>query len=126
MSDATRSLIQKHWDTANVRQWSEFKALLHPHLRYEVPQTREYAESGEGYFELFRTWPGHWQASIKHLVCEANKAVCVIDFAVGSKVMTGISIFELSDGKIAKVTDYWPDPYDPPPRQTPHLKRRSE
>jgi hypothetical protein len=38
--------------------------------------------------------------------------------------MTGISIFELRAGLISRVTDYWPEAYDPPPRSTPHLKRR--
>lgn len=126
MHESTRALIHRHWDSANRRRWDEFDSLLHPQLRYEVPQTREYIESGPGYLEMFRTWPGDWQAAIKHLVCEETKAVCVIDFAVGAEVVTGISIFGISEGKIIHVTDYWPEPYDPPPRQTPHLKRRTD
>jgi hypothetical protein len=98
----------------------------HPALLYEVPQTREYVEGGHGYLEMFSTWPGDWKASIKHLVCEESKAVCVIDFAVGAESMTGISIFEVNDGVIAGVTDYWPEPYEPPPRATPLMKRRPE
>lgn len=124
MSQQTRSLILQHWDLANTRRWSEFGQLLHPGLLYEVPQTREYIESGPGYLEMFRTWPGHWSAHIKHLVCDESKAICVIDFIVGDETMTGISIFELRAGLISRVTDYWPEAYDPPPRSTPHLKRR--
>ena len=120
----TRALIQTHWKLANARDWSEFADLLHPKLIYEVPQTREYIDGGQGYLEMFSTWPGDWAASIKHLVCEEAKAVCVIDFVVGAEVMTGISIFELNNGLITKVTDYWPEPYEPPARVTPHMKRR--
>jgi hypothetical protein len=123
MSEATRALILRHWEAANQRRWDEFSRLLHPELRYEVPQTREYADSGHGYLEMFRTWPGDWTAGIRQLVCEASRAVSVIDFSVGDEVMTGVSIFEVSGGLITKVTDYWPEPYDPPPRQTPLLKR---
>ena len=124
MSEQTRALIQKHWDLANGRQWAEFRTLLADDLAYEVPQTREYIDSGQGYFEMFRTWPGDWRATIKHLVCEADNAVCVIDFQVGDDTMTGISVFEFRAGKIVKVTDYWPAPYDPPPRETTDMKRR--
>lgn len=124
MSEQTRALIQKHWSLANARDWSAFAKLLHPALVYEVPQTREYIEGGHGYLEMFSTWPGNWTASIQHLVCEASKAVCVIDFVAGAEVMTGISIFELNDGIIIKVIDYWPEPYEPPARATPHMKRR--
>jgi len=126
MSEQTQSLIQQHWDLANARRWDEFSQLLDPELLYEVPQTREYIESGPAYLEMFRTWPGDWTAKITHLVCEQAKAVCVIDFAVGPDVMTGISIFELSGGRISRVTDYWPEPYEPPVRSTPHMKRRPQ
>jgi hypothetical protein len=74
---------------------------------------------------MFSTWPGDWKASIKQLVCEESKAVCVIDFAVGAESTTGISIFEVKNGVITGVTDYWPEPYEPPPRATPLMKRRS-
>ena len=100
------------------------RPLLHPGLRYELPQTREYIESGDGYFEMFRTWPGSWSATVKDLVCGPDKAVSVIDFQVEDKTMTGISFFEVASDLIWRVTDYWPSPYDPPPRETPHMKRR--
>ena len=124
MSDTTRELILRHWHLANARQWDEFDTLLAPDLRYEVPQTREYIESGPGYSEMFRTWPGDWTATIHHLVCDDVKAVCIIAFDVGEVTMTGISVFERRGSQIVKVTDYWPEPYEPPPRQTAHLKRR--
>lgn len=124
MSQPTRTLILQHWNLANARRWSEFARLLHPALRYEVPQTREYIESGAGYLEMFRTWPGEWVAMIRHLVCEESEAICVIDFVVGDETMTGISIFECSGELISRVTDFWPEPYEPPPRSTPALKRR--
>jgi hypothetical protein len=125
MPSATRDLIQAHWTLANERRWEEFRTLLHPELHYEMPQTREYADSGEGYLELFRTWPGNWRATIQHLVCEENKAVSIIEFKVDAQLMTGISIFGVVEGRIISVTDYWPEPYEPPPRATAFLKRRA-
>lgn len=126
MSEQTRLLILQHWALANARRWSEFAQLLHPELLYEVPQTREYIESGTGYLEMFSTWPGDWEAKIKQLVCEESKAICVIDFLVGAEAMTGISIFEPRGRLISRVTDFWPAPYDPPPRSTSYMKRRPE
>ena len=124
MSETTRDLILRHWRLANARQWDAFETLLAPDLGYDVPQTREYIDSGPGYSEMFRTWPGDWTATVQHLVCDGDKAVCVIDFDVAGDRMTGISIFERRGGLIVKVTDYWPEPYEPPPRQTAQMKRR--
>jgi hypothetical protein len=125
MTHDARATVEAHWKTANAQDWPAFAKLLHPALRYEVPQTREYISGGEGYLEMFRTWPGPWTAHVTHLVCEQGKAICVIDFVVGGETMTGLSIFEVSAGLICQVTDYWPAPYEPPPRHTAHMKRRS-
>lgn len=125
MSTASRDLIERHWRLANARDWAGFAELLHPALQYEVPQTREYIEGADGYVEMFRTWPGDWRATVKQLVAEPHQAVSVIDFQVGGEHMTGITVFVVAGGRIAAVTDYWPDPYDPPPRTTPVLKRRA-
>lgn len=123
MGGGTRAIIEAHWATANARDWNAFAALLDADLAYDVPQTRERIAGGAGYLDMFRTWPGDWRAEIRELVCEPEAAVCVIDFVVGDEVMTGISIFRLAQGRICRVTDYWPAPYEPPPRASPHLQR---
>lgn len=84
-----------------------------------MSQTPEYIDAGEGYLAMFSTGPGEWVATVQHLVCEESKAVCIIDFVVGADAMTGISLSELADGLIARVTDFWPEPCEPPPRSTP-------
>ena len=99
--------------------------MLHRSLRYEVPQTREYIDSGAGYVEMFRTWPGEWTVQVTQLVCEADKAICIVDFIVDGQTMTGISTFDVAQGLLVAVTDYWPEPYEPPPRATPQMKRRA-
>jgi hypothetical protein len=125
MDRDTRQRIEEHWAHANARRWDAFAALFAPDLRYEVPQTREYAEGAHAYVELFRTWPGDWRAVIRELLCEGPRAVCRIDFVIGADTATGISFFTLNaQGLIVEVTDWWPDPYEPPERATPLLKRR--
>jgi hypothetical protein len=118
-------VISAHWSLANERKWEEFAELLHPDLKYEVPQTREYIDSGEGYLDMFRTWPGDWKAEVLHMVCEQAKAISIIEFKVGKAVMTGITVFNVSHGKIVSVTDYWPEPYEPPQRISSFLRRRA-
>jgi len=38
-------------------------------------------------------------------------------------VMPGISFFDLRDGRIARITDWWPDSYEPPARATDKIER---
>ena len=122
--DATRALIHRHWALANARDWDAFAGLLDPGLVYEVPQTRERSTGADGYLDLFCTWPQPWHAVVQQVVADAGRAVCVIDFVAGDTHSTGIGIFEVDDGRITRVTDFWPEPYDPPPRATTHLRRQ--
>jgi len=124
-SAATRQVLERHWALANARHWDEFATLLAPGLRYEVPQTREFAEGAGAYLELFRTWPGDWRAEVQELLCEGPRAVCRIDFHVDGQVMTGIGFFTLDEqGRLTEAIDWWPEPYEPPPRATPLLRQR--
>jgi SnoaL-like domain len=124
MSDATRALIQRHWALANQRNWPAFAELLAPGLRYDVPQTREFIDGAQGYLDLFATWPGDWRVEIQDLICEGRAAVCRIAFIADGELMTGISYFTLdAAGKIERVVDYWPAPYEPPPRTSRFMQR---
>ena len=124
MNTKTREIILQHWACANRRDWIGFGELLDPGLLYQVPQTREYIDSGAGYLDMFCTWPGDWKAIIKTLICEDSKAVCIIDFVIDTDVEVGVSVFELANGRIVAVTDYWPETYEPPPRRSAYMKRR--
>ncbi|MBI5276889.1 MAG: GNAT family N-acetyltransferase [Burkholderiales bacterium] len=124
MADDPRTRIESHWQAANRRDWTTFEALLHPQLQYEVPQTREYIEGAAGYVDMFRTWPGDWQAQVRSLLVDGDDAATTIDFRSHGESMTGITFFRLEGGRIRGVTDYWPGPYEPPMRSTPHMKRR--
>lgn len=123
MTPTTRDIVERHWRLANARDWAAFGALLSPGLRYDLPQTREYIDGGAGYLDMFATWPGDWQAVIRQLVVDERTAVSLIDFKLPDETMTGISVFEVRGGRIVKVTDYWPQAYEPPPRVSSHMKR---
>lgn len=123
MGRDTRQTIERFWHTANTRDWAAFAALLHPDMVYLVPQTRERAAGRAAFVEVFRTWPGDWQAQLQLLIAEPASAVSTIRFVVEGEAATGISFFELRDGLVIRITDYWPADYEPPERASHHLQR---
>lgn len=124
-TERTRSVLQAHWRSANARDWPTFGRLLAPGLQYRVPQTREAIDGAAGYLDMFATWPGAWQAEVVDLVCDGSKAWCRLTFVTGDSRETGLGLYLLDElGRIADVTDYWPAPYDPPPRVSRHLVRQ--
>lgn len=123
MTMGAEEIVLLHWQAANARDWTCFATLLAPELIYEVPQTRERVRGSAGYLEFFRTWPGNWRADIVQLIADGQRAVTTIDFISDAGRETGISFFEVREGLISRITDYWPSAYDPPPRMTACIER---
>jgi ketosteroid isomerase-like protein len=119
----TRDVIERHWAAGNARDWPRFAAVIHEQLVYDVPQTRERVRGRANYVEFFRTWPGDWRADVQRMVVDGSSAATEIDFVVDGETMTGISFFEVVDGMIARITDYWPSAYEPPTRMTDVIER---
>lgn len=74
-----------------------------------------------------REYPGDWHARIERVVAEPGhvgeteqpdqpgQVVSWMYVTVGLEEMYAISFFTGdSDGRIATVTDFWPEPYEPP------------
>ncbi|MES2884655.1 MAG: nuclear transport factor 2 family protein [Pseudomonadota bacterium] len=120
---SAKAIVLQHWQAANARDWGHFAAVLAADVVYEVPQTRERVRGSASYLEFFQTWPGNWRAEIVQLIADEQAAVTTIDFVTDQGRETGISFFEVSDGLIIRITDYWPAPYDPPPRMTTRVER---
>lgn len=125
MNTNTREIVAAHWATANAKDWDGLAALLDEgDFRYDVPQTREHVTTAAGYLDVFVTWPGSWHVVVRDLICDGHRAVCRFDFVSDGEAVTGIQFFEVSaEGRIRRVTDYWPESYEPPPRMSKHMVR---
>jgi hypothetical protein len=123
MTQATRDLVLLHWQLANAQEWEAFGRLLHAELVYEAPQSRERIRGALGYVDFFATWPQPWRAEVLRCIADEHSALTQISFISSAPAMVGLTIFDLKDGLIAKVTDYWPDPYEPGPRMSKHVQR---
>lgn len=122
----TRDLVLRHWALANARDWVGFAALLAEDVVYEVPQTRERVRGRAGYTDFFATWPQPWEARIVKCIADDAGALTVVDFVSNEPTATGLSVFEVRGGLITRITDYWPEPYEPGPRASAHVQRYGE
>ena len=123
MSQFTRDLVLRHWQLANSQDWEGLGRLLQPDLVYEAPQSRERIRSALGYVDFFATWPQPWRAEVLRCIADDGSALTQISFISSAPPMLGLTIFDVKDGLIARVTDYWPDPYEPGPRMSRHVER---
>lgn len=115
--------IQRYFETLNARDWSAFAALLHEDVLYEVPQTRERVRGREAYLDFNTTFPGDWMLHTVRVIADALRGCAEMQFQVGGQAMTAVAFFEFQDGLIARITDYWPDSYEPPVRVSKFVER---
>jgi hypothetical protein len=118
-------VIAAFWKAVSARDWAGFGALLAPDVVYELPQTRERVRGREAYVRFNAEYPGEWEIAPLRIVGAGRSGASWIRFVVdGGEEQTGISFFDLDDdGLIARIHDFWPVPYEPPPGRE-HLVER--
>ncbi len=115
---------QAYWTACDARYWDVYGSLLADDIVYEVPQTRERVRGREAYVQFNREFPGDWHVEIIKIVAAPGNAVTWTAFHLDGKTDTGIAFLEFdAAGKVVKVTDFWPDPYEPPANRA-HLAER--
>jgi hypothetical protein len=119
-------VVTAYWAAAEARDWGAFKALLADDVVYEGPQTREPVRGAAGYVRFnVEGFPGEWHLAVLRVVGGQGHAASWIDFtAADGSTQPGVCFFDLDEqGRIARITDFWPGPYDLPDSRA-HLVER--
>ncbi|MFI6486778.1 nuclear transport factor 2 family protein [Streptomyces sp. NPDC050564] len=119
-----RKTVERFWAAAEARDWAAFSDTLAEDVEYTLPQTRERIRGRERYVEFNREYPGDWHLTVERVTAEPDQVVTWSHFTVGLDEMYAISFFTGDgSGRIASVTDFWPEPYEPPAGRD-HLTER--
>jgi len=114
MTDLRRT-VEDFWAAAEARDWETFTGTLAEDVVYTLPQTREQISGRERYVQFNREYPGDWHLRVERIVAEPGQVVTWLRFAVGLEEMDAVSFFTAdASGRIAAITDFWPEPYEPP------------
>jgi SnoaL-like domain len=123
---AASEVVAAYWAAANARDWGAFGDLLADEVVYVGPQTRERVRGRASYVRFnVEGFPGDWHLEIVEIIGQGVHASSWIEFTdANGSTQPGLCFFELQeDGKIARITDFWPDPYELPANRA-HLVER--
>ena len=56
---------------------------------------------------------GRWQFRINRLVASAHEVVTQVSVTDGTQSAEPVSFFSIVDGRIARLLEYWPEPFAP-------------
>jgi ketosteroid isomerase-like protein len=117
-------VVSAYWAAADERDWTAFGELLAPDVVYELPQTRERVRGRAAYVRFNAEYPGDWAVEPVRITGDARHAASWMRFTVDGGEQTQVGFFDLDDeGRIARIADFWPVPYEPPPGRE-HLVER--
>jgi hypothetical protein len=119
-----RDLVVRFIDCLEARDWMTWADLLHPKVVYEVPQTRERIRGRDRYLQFNQEYPGDWHLRLEVAIADEVNGVAWFRWELPeAEPADGMAFFTFAEGQIATVTDFWPEPYEPPPGRE-HLVER--
>jgi hypothetical protein len=118
-----RELAERFIATLEARDWDAWAGLLHPAVVYEIPQSRERIRGRDRYLRFNQEYPGDWHLRPKVTIADECHGVVWFEWLLDGRTDDAIAFFEFADGLITRVTDFWPETYEPPPGRE-HLVER--
>jgi ketosteroid isomerase-like protein len=123
----TRKLVLEFWRLMATNNFALTSAVLSNDFVLEWPQSKERIRGAEKFARMNSEYPAHgrWQFEIHRLVSDENQAVTDVSITDGVQVARAISFFTITDGKIFRLVEYWPDPFEAAPNRS-HLVEKME
>lgn len=124
--DEARRAAEGLWRALGDRDWETAAGLMHDEYVQEWPQSGERIVGRENALAIDRNYPGGLPAmTFRRTLAAEDLAVMEVGlrYADGSEYLA-VSILELRDGKVARETDYFARPFEPPEWRAQWVERR--
>jgi hypothetical protein len=125
MTSAHEAVVA-YWAAVDARDWETLAGLVAGDVFYEVPQTRERVRGREAFVRFCAEgFPGDWHLAVERAVGQGQHAASWVRWSPAEgESQSGLTFFDLgADGRLTRITDFWPEPYEPPANRA-HLVER--
>ena len=109
-------IVKKFWELMASNDFRSVGAVLSDDFVLDWPQSGERIRGRDNYAAMNREYPAHgpWTFTINRLFGSDDQAVSDVTVSDGVQIARAISFFEITEGKIVKMVEYWPDSFDAP------------
>ena len=125
--NAAVDLVHEFWRLMASNDFDSVRAVLAPDFVLEWPQSRERIRGGERFAQMNREYTAHgpWRFTINRIVGGEREAVSDVSVSDGVQNGRAISFFSVDGGKISRLVEFWPEPYEAAPNRS-HLVEAME
>lgn len=120
MGDENRRVVERLIDCLNDRDIAVMDELFHEDAVMDWPQSGEKVRGGDNRRAVYGAFPQLPTITPRRIVDSGDLVVAeaTLDYGGGAVYRT-VFIFELRDGKIARETAYWAEPFEAPAWRSP-------
>jgi ketosteroid isomerase-like protein len=115
MKESAGSLARELWRLFDAFRFAEALPLLAPDFLCEWPQTGERIRGPANFIAVQENYPGRWRCTVEQLLESGDEAVTRTLISDGKSHTYALSFFTVRGGRIHRLTEFWADPYQPPP-----------
>ncbi|MGW1062780.1 nuclear transport factor 2 family protein [Micromonospora sp. NBC_01412] len=121
---SAEATVLAYWQACEARDWETFGGLLADDVVYHLPQTRERITGRSTVVRFNREYPDGWHLTVTRVIGSGRQAATWITCSYEGAQLAATSFFDLDEaGLVREVTEFWPEPYEPPPGRE-HLAER--
>lgn len=113
---SSEALVREFWRLMGTNDFPSVATVLSDDFVLEWPQSGEHIRGAANFAQMNTEYPsvGPWRFEIKRLVASDHEAVSDVRVTDGETVGRAISFFTIENGKISKIVEFWPEPFEAP------------
>jgi ketosteroid isomerase-like protein len=122
-------VVREFWRLMATNDFSAVQAVLAPDFVLEWPQSRECIRGAERFAQMNTEYPAHgrWVFTLHRGVGgesgDDGEVVTDVSVTDGVQSARAISFFTVQAGRITRLVEFWPEPFEPPAGRA-HLVER--
>jgi ketosteroid isomerase-like protein len=112
-SVSPESVVREFWRLMATNDFASVETVLAEQFVLEWPQSNERIRGAHNFARMNAEYPttGRWQFRINRLVAAQDTVVTQVSVSDGTQSAEPVSFFTVVNGKIAQLTEYWPEPF---------------
>lgn len=117
MPQDPEAVVREFWRLMASNDFESVRAVLADDFVLEWPQSKERIRGGADFARMNAEFPsssGRWTFRINRLVASGDSVVTQVSVSDGVQSAEPVSFFTVAAGRIVRLVEYWPEPYDAP------------
>jgi ketosteroid isomerase-like protein len=116
MSSETVALVTEFWRLMATNDFDSVGQVLANDFVLEWPQSKERIRGAANFARMNREYEAKapWRFTVHRIVANDLEAVSDVSVTDGHARGRAISFFDIVNGKIARITEFWPEEYEAP------------